>query len=122
MLAVALTEVAPLSTNDGGYAGKGGRGHHWRAVKVTIPPSTGSTALLAVTVTASGLGKGVAAHCLDYGPCRWRAKMNPWLERVWGWASRAALRGAVRRDAANHGACAIAALTGQGGHGLGVSP
>ena len=49
-------------------------------VKVTTPPATGSTGLIAVTVTASGLVNAApVAHGLRSAAGDHRMRMNPWL-------------------------------------------
>ena len=60
--------------------------------KVMTPPSTGSTGLIAVTVTASGLANGlpVVADCgvlpatgVRVKPWLWKAPMSTWPVRGW---------------------------------------
>ena len=56
-LAVAVTEATPLDPKVAVVPESAADAPLDGAVKVTMPPATGSTALLGVTVTASGLAK-----------------------------------------------------------------
>ena len=86
-----------------------------------MPPATGSTGLLAVTVTASGLGNAVLAHCGLRRAAGDRREGEPLaLERADVGIGRVErLAALVGRDAADERACADGGATGQESHGLG---
>ena len=121
-LAVAVTEATPLDPMVTSSAESCAEAPELGAAKVTTPPATGSTGLLAVTVTARGLGNAVSSdRGLWRAPGHQRDGEPMALERADVGIGRikrfAAL---VGRDSAHERACADGGATGQESHGLGL--
>ena len=115
-----MTEAVP-SGRDGDRAGREGRrAPDDGAVKVTMPPATGSIGLLAVTTTASGLAKAVpSVVCCGVLPAT-GVRVKPWLWKapMSGGESSGSPRWSVVTPLDGR-AGADGRAAGQEGHGLG---
>ena len=94
------------------------------ATKLTTPPFTGSTGLLAVTVTASGLANGVTDRPLSAGCCRRTGvRVKPWLSKAPMSTVPSTMRAEPRWSVVAPGDRRYAGVdgraAGQQGHGLG---
>ena len=91
------------------------------ATKLTTPPSTGSTGLLAVTVTASGLANAVPMFAVCGVLPATSVRVKPWLSKA-PMSTPPTRRDAALvggGDAAGAGAGVDGRAAGQQGHGLG---